>query len=81
MDRYIDYIIDEPSTLVDYDGDCLVFADESGKLKNRVENIIFEWQESCNMLMDKGKLLPGSFNAKFHYEDIGKIFVRRILFI
>ncbi len=77
MDRYIDYIIDEPSTLVDYDGDCLVFADESGKLKNRVENIIFEWQESCNMLMDKGKLLPGSFNAKFHYEDIGKIFVRR----
>jgi len=77
IDRYINYIINEPSTLVDYDDDCLVFADESGKLKNRVENIIFEWQESCNVLMEKGKLLPGSFNAKLHYEDIGKIFVRR----
>ncbi|KNY27320.1 transcription-repair coupling factor [Pseudobacteroides cellulosolvens] len=70
IDRYISYIIDEPSTLVDYTDNCLVFADESGKLKNRIENIVFEWQESCNGLMEKGRLLPGSFNVKFDYEDI-----------
>jgi transcription-repair coupling factor (superfamily II helicase) len=72
IDRYINYIIDKPATLVDFTSDCLVFADESGKLKNRAENIAFEWQESCKGLMEKGRLLPGSFDSKFDFERIGK---------
>lgn len=73
IDRYINYIIDKPSTLIDFTSGCLVFADESGKMKNRVENINFELEESCKGLMEKGRLLPGCFCSKYDFERITKV--------
>ncbi|MDP4181011.1 MAG: transcription-repair coupling factor [Bacillota bacterium] len=77
IDRYIPYIIDKPSSILDYVRDCRIFVDENVKIKLRSENIIFEWQESCKNLMERGQILPGSFNSKFDFESVNEFLSER----
>ncbi|NLD50863.1 MAG: transcription-repair coupling factor, partial [Clostridiaceae bacterium] len=68
MDRYIPYIIGSPAVITDYiDEDILVFIDEPGKFKQRLDNMLLENQDMCSSLLQKGHLLPGSFEIYFDF--------------
>lgn len=69
IDRYIPYILDFPSSILEYAGEAMVMVDEPLKIKQRVENILFEHYEYCRALMEKGQLLPRSFDLFFDYES------------
>ncbi len=72
IDRYIPYILDRASSLLEYAGDCLVFIDEPVRVKQRAENVLSEHYEYCKALMEKGQLLPGSFNMFYDFEGISQ---------
>lgn len=65
IDRYIPYIIDKPAVLLDYTGSLPVFFDEPPRFRQRIENMQLEHDESCKALLEKGRLLPGSFGMYF----------------
>jgi transcription-repair coupling factor (superfamily II helicase) len=78
IDRYIPYIITEPNTVADYaegvSPDLLLFIDEPIRLKQRVDNLILENQEVCKSLLEKGQLLPSSFEINFNFETMSQRF-------
>lgn len=76
IDRYIPYIIHSPVSLLDYvkQDNPIVFADEANRIQSRIENMELEIQESCKSLLEKGKLLPESFDIYINNEDIQKEF-------
>ncbi|CDG37095.1 Transcription-repair-coupling factor [Acetivibrio thermocellus BC1] len=66
MDRYIPYIIEKPSAVIDYiDSEILVFVDEPKRFEQRIENLITESNEMCKSFMENGQLLAGSFDIFF----------------
>ncbi len=75
IDRYIPYILDFPSSILEYAGDSMVIVDEPQKIKQRVENILFEHHEYCKALMEKGQLLPRSFDIFFDYGNLSQMLV------
>ncbi|NTV91077.1 MAG: transcription-repair coupling factor, partial [Clostridiales bacterium] len=80
IDRYIPFIIDEPSCLTDYTGDSvIVFMDEPARQKQRLDNLLLEHYEICRGLMEKSMLLPGSQDMYFDYIAMEKRFARRKL--
>lgn len=73
MDRFIPYIIETPNTLLDYikdSSELLVFVDELVRVKQRIENVILEHHESCKTMLEKGSLLPASFDLDFDFEAL-----------
>lgn len=83
MDKYIPYIIEKKVNIFDYisddnipeksSRDCnkyIVFADEPVRLKQRVEVLVTEHNELCKGLLEKGHILPNSFNMFFDYESL-----------
>lgn len=74
MDRYIPYIIDKPSIITDYIDmkKTLIFLDEPKKFKIRYENLLYENYELCKDFLEKGHLLPESFEIYQSLEYILK---------
>lgn len=70
IDRYIPYIITNPVDLTDYSGDSIIFIDEPGRFQQRIENILLEHYESCKGLIEKGQILPTSFEVFFQYREL-----------
>ncbi|MDQ2086522.1 transcription-repair coupling factor [Herbivorax sp. ANBcel31] len=63
MDRYIPYIIEKPSIITDYMDmeKVLIFLDEPKRFEKRYENLLYENYELCKGFLEKGFLLPESF--------------------
>ena len=61
LDGYIRYFCPETVSFSDYfpQGDCVVYLDEPGRLKERGETIELEFRESMVHRLEKGYLLPG----------------------
>lgn len=72
IDRYIPYIIDAPADIMDYAGDSVVFVDELLRFNQRIENVLLEHHEACKNLLEKGHLLPESFEMFFDMDSINK---------
>lgn len=70
VDRYIPYIIDNPSDISHYASDAIVFIDELSRFEQRIDNILLEHQEACKGMMEKGHLLPKSLEIFFDYNDL-----------
>lgn len=83
IDRLIPYIIDTPEFLTDYIGDeTVVFLDEPARFEQRIENINLEYSEQCKVLMEKGQILPRSFEAVFDHESLRENFsTKRAVYI
>ncbi len=77
LDRYIPHIIDRPQDIMHYAGDIPVFVDEPARFRQRVENMLLEHEDSCKSLLEKGRLLPGSFDMYFDAEYLEKRFEAR----
>ena len=58
---YTSYFCPETGSFSDYfpQGDCVVYLDEPGRLKERGETIELEFRESMVHRLEKGYLLPG----------------------
>lgn len=73
IDRYIPYIVDEPSSLDSYTEDnVLFFMDEPVKQKQRLENLLLEHEETVKGLLEKGQLLPLSQSMFYNFEELHK---------
>ncbi len=74
MDRYIAYIIDRPSIIMHYMDleKTLIFLDEPKKFQIRYENLLYENYELCKAFLEKGYLLPDSFEIYMSPEYILK---------
>ena len=61
LDGYIRYFCPETVSFSDYfpKGDCVVYLDEPGRLRERGETIELEFRESMVHRLEKGYLLPG----------------------
>jgi len=76
IDRYIPYIINTPSNFIEY---CLgdnpiIFSDEMHRIEDRAENMELELEESCKTMLEKGRILNGSFHIYFKFNEIEKYF-------
>ncbi|MCX7842309.1 MAG: transcription-repair coupling factor [Clostridia bacterium] len=71
IDRLIPYIINPSASLLDYlSQDTLIFLDELPRMQQRIENISLEHQEQCRTLLEKGSILPKTFELFFDFNDI-----------
>lgn len=65
IDRLIPYLIEKPSLILDYidsqDSGNIVFLDESARFGQRMDNLLLEHNETCKSFLERGQLLPGSF--------------------
>jgi len=79
MDRYIPYIIQNPLLITDYtdEKDLIVFFDEPKRFQQRIENMIDESTEMCKSLLEKGYLLPGSFDIYFEFDYVWNSLFRK----
>lgn len=73
IDRYIHYLLDNASEITDYlDKDALIFIDEPGRLRQRVDNVILEHYETCKSLIEKGAMLPESQKVFHDFDTLRK---------
>ncbi|MCX8129847.1 MAG: transcription-repair coupling factor [Clostridia bacterium] len=74
LDRYIPYIINNPSSVIDYatdtDVNVIAFVDEPVRFEQRVENVLLEHYEACKSLMEKGQILPNSYEIYFNKDEL-----------
>lgn len=82
MDKFLPYIFDEPTDLFDYVcEEAIVFIDEPARLEKRIENINFEHSEICKELLQKGRILPRSFDVFLNLEDLKSKFDKHKLLL
>ncbi|MDP4093797.1 MAG: transcription-repair coupling factor [Bacillota bacterium] len=74
IDRFIPFIIDKPSFIMDYTEDMVIFADEPLRIKQRIENSIAEHREICGNLLHKGVILPRTYQVNFEESEIEERF-------
>jgi len=81
IDRYIPYILEEYSSIIDYcNENVLFFMDEPSRQKQRIDNFLLEHFETCKSLLEKGLLLPGSQEMHLDYESlVQKIQKRKVV--
>lgn len=59
IDRYLPYILENPSSILDYiQKDSMIVLDETARISQRVENVGLEQEELSKSMMEKGMLLP-----------------------
>jgi len=62
IDKFIPYFYRERHTILQYIGsDTLLFVEDTARMKQRLENTVQEYHSQCEVLMEKGMILPGSF--------------------
>ncbi len=59
MDKYIPLIYPQPACIFDYCEDCLVFASEIGKIRERSRTFHWQLQEDIKGLIQEGALCKG----------------------
>ena len=77
IDRYIPYIIESPSDISEYAGDAVIFMDEPVRFAQRMENILLEHHEACKSLMEKGQILPKSFEIYYDTDSLNQRLERK----
>jgi transcription-repair coupling factor (superfamily II helicase) len=83
IDRYISYIADEPAFLFDYaEDDVIVFMDEPARQEQRLDNLLLEHEEICKALLEKGMLMPQSFDMFFDFASVfGSVISKKTVYL
>jgi transcription-repair coupling factor (superfamily II helicase) len=75
MDRYIPFVMETPSGIMDYiDNNTVVFIDEHKRFEQRIENVFMEHVEICKSLMEKGRILPQNTETFFDNNELRERF-------
>ena len=72
-DRYLRYVYDHPATLFDYAEDALLFVSETSRVKEKMQNALWQQGEDITALLADGCLWEG--NTEFSL-DLGGLFSR-----
>ncbi|MDF2523127.1 MAG: transcription-repair coupling factor Mfd, partial [Clostridiales bacterium] len=73
IDKLTPFIFENPGNILDYawkTGHGLVYIDEQARIKQRVENVLLELQESCKTLTEKGQILSESYEIHYDFEAL-----------
>ncbi len=69
-DRYLNLAYDKLETIFDYCRDCMLFACESGNIKERADNVIKMLNEDIKMMFEDGVLCKGLDNYSMKWSDV-----------
>lgn len=73
IDKFIPYFYNEKHSILQYvKGDALFFIEDVARLNQRLGNVIEEYHRQCEILLEKGMVLSGSFSMYFEPEDLPK---------
>lgn len=71
IDKFIPYFYRDSKPIFEYvAADTVIFAEDIGRLLQRLGNVIEEHYRQCEILTEKGMLLPGSYEMYFSPDDI-----------
>jgi len=77
IDKFIPYFYNERHTILQYAGkDEVLFIEDVARLKQRLANVIEEHHRQCDILLEKGMILPGSYSMYLDPEDLPKKLAR-----
>lgn len=63
IDKFIPYFYCSAASIFDYiDSDTIVLVEDTGRLKQRLSNVVDDHYRQCETLHEKGMLLPGSYS-------------------
>ncbi|NLM10092.1 MAG: transcription-repair coupling factor [Clostridiaceae bacterium] len=75
IDKFIPYFYEKKHTILHYvNRGELLFIEDVARLKQRLGNVIEEYHRQCEILLEKGMILPGSFSMYHDPEELSKQF-------
>lgn len=73
IDKFIPYFYTGDHSFMQYiKENALLFIEDTARLRQRLENFIEEYNRQCEILLDKGMVLPGSFSMYSDPDDLPK---------
>lgn len=73
IDKFIPYFYKHQHTILQYiKEDTVLFIEDVARLKQRLKNVVEEHHRQCEILLEKGMLLSGSFSMYSDPEDLPK---------
>ncbi|HZK26222.1 MAG TPA: transcription-repair coupling factor [Thermoclostridium sp.] len=83
IDKFIPYFYKEKHTILDYiKKDTMLYIEDVSRLKQRLANVIEQYYIQCEVLLQKGMLLPRSFLMYPEPEDVyRKLRDRQIVYL
>lgn len=71
MDKFIPYFYEEPHGIFEYiDSETIIAVEDTMRMKQRLNNLLEEHGRQCEILFEKGMLLPGSFSMYFEPDEL-----------
>lgn len=70
MDSYIPYFYEDTENFLDYFTNNIVILDESSRILQKIESVIYEFQENFKTLLEKGEVLPKQGEYIFSKDEI-----------
>lgn len=74
VDKFIPYFYESPSLLFSYlSPETVLFMEDISRMEQRLTNVVEEHYRQCEILTEKGMLLPGSWSMYMNPESLPKI--------
>jgi transcription-repair coupling factor (superfamily II helicase) len=78
IDKFIPYFYDKGHSIFEYlRSNAVIFLEDTGRLKQRLENVIEEHVQQCEILIGKGMILPKTFHMYFDPEAVSSLIGNR----
>jgi len=74
IDKFIPYFYDSRHSIFEYVfPNTVIFVEDTERLKQRLENVIEEHTQQCEILIEKGMVLPGTFDMYFEPKAVSSL--------
>jgi len=78
IDKFIPYFYDKGHSIFEYlRPNTVIFFEDTERLKQRLENVIEEHVQQCEILIEKGMILPGTFQMYFEPKSVSSLIGNR----
>jgi len=78
IDKFIPYFYNKGHSIFEYlNSNPVIFIEDTERLKQRLENVIEEHVQQCEILIEKGLILPGTFQMYFDPKEISSLIGNR----
>ena len=74
VDKFIPYFYQEKTSIFHYiDRKAIVLVEDVSRMRSRLSNVVEEHYRQCEILMEKGMLLSGSYSMYFDPQDLPRL--------
>lgn len=74
IDKFIPYFYQEKTSIFHYiDRKAIVLVEDVSRMRSRLSNVVEEHYRQCEILMEKGMLLSGSYSMYFDPQDLPRL--------